>query len=352
MARLGFPFWRSAQLLLGLGLVAVGCGKPAAPGISFAELERDLGRFYAGETLELTFPFEVHDEPVTLLRMEPDCGCLSPGVRVDGRPVTVRTDAEGGGWVLEPGTVGEIYVRYATAGYRGRKRTGLRLYGTGPGLPAQLVVDSWLDSWFELNPEPVRFGAVIPTEGAVREVVVRGEEPFRITELLGAAEPLQVEGLPSPEPALEQRLRLVIPPDPSGQGRHAAFLNLGADNGRSFRISASWEWAGKIWLEPWPRLVLLDLDPTVRTFAAVQVAAPQGRLEAPEVQLSGIEGATAEVAEVRPGASYRVKLTLPEGLPPGPLRGSLKLTLRLTEGESTEVLERELPILGVVRDSG
>jgi len=340
----------SRGALLALLAVSAACGRPE-PGISFETREIDLGRLWAGETLEVVFPFEVHGEPVLLQRMEPDCGCLSPGVRVDGKPLAVRPDAEGGGWDLPPGTVGEIHVRYATAGFRDRKRTGLRLYGSGPGLPAQLVVDSWLDAWFEVTPEPLVFGPVNPAEGAVAELVVRGEEPFRITEVLGGAAPLEVEGLPSAEAAIEQRLRVVLPADAEAQGRHAAFLNLGTDNGRSFRIGTSWEWAGRIWLDPWPRMVLLDLDPQARTFAAVQVAATRGSLEAPEAVLEGVEGAEVEVVETVPGSRYQVKLTLPAGLPVGTLRAQLKLTLRLTEEGGTEVLLRELPILGVVQES-
>lgn len=331
----------------------VGCsGEEATPGIHFEPQAVDLGRFHAGETIPVEFPFEVHGEQVLIERFEELCGCLEPRVLVNGEPLAPRPPEEGGGWLLEAGTEGAVVVDYATAGYRGRKRTGVVVHGRGAGLPAPLGIDSWLDGWFETSPQIARFGAVDGREDHVVEVTVTGEQPFRVTELIGGAAPLQVQGLPSAAPSTQQTLRILLPARPEESGRHVSFLNFGTDVGRSFRMAVEWEWAPEVQIQPWPRLMLRGLDPAAETWAVAQVAVRSGVLEGLEVNLEGPEGSTAELMEEVAGAGYRVKLMLPAGLPSGPVRASLRFTgLHRRADGTTEPLDRTLPILGIVPEA-
>ncbi len=330
-----------------------GCsGGESFTGIRFEPKSIDLGRFNAGPVRELSFPFEVRDEQVVIDSADPDCGCLAPSLWVGGKLLLPRPASKGGGWLLKPGSEGELRVSYATAGYRGRKRTGVFVRGTGPGLPLKLEVDSWLDAWFKLTPDPVQMGKIDGRMDARVEVVVRGEELFRITEVLGGAAPLEVEGLPNSTAALEQRFVILLPARPEESGRRAAILNMGTDIGRSFRVSVGWEWTPEVWVQPWPRLILTGLNTTAETFAAIEVGTDAGTMKPLQVELTGVPGAETEVVEEVPGRRYRVKLKLPAGLPAGSLKGSLRLRTDLHRPDgSEETVERELPILGLVSEA-
>lgn len=327
-------------------------GGESFSGIRFEPQSIDLGRFHAGPVRELSFAFQVREEQVLIESADPDCGCLAPSLWVDGRPLLPRPASKGGGWLLEPGTEGELRVNYATAGYRGRKRTGVFVRGTGAGLPVKLEVDSWLDAWFKLTPDPVQLGKIDGRKDARVEVLVRGEEPFRITELLGGAAPLQLERLPSATAALEQRFVIFLPASPEESGKRAAVLNLGTDLGRSFRVSVGWEWRPEVWVTPWPRMLLTGINSAAETFAAVEIGTDSGTMKPPEVELSGIPGAETEVVEEVQGRRYRVKLKLPAGLPAGSLKASLRLRTDFHRPDgSEETVERELPILGLVSEA-
>jgi hypothetical protein len=300
----------------------------------------DLGERWAGEIIPLEFPFTVVGSEVRIDGALPDCGCLSPEVRVDGKKVAL-------GSVLAPGTEGVLFVEYHTAGFQGRKFTGVDLSGEGVGLPGKVEVQSWLRPWFEVNPRAVDFGAVSGEEALAVEVKVVGQEPFRITSILGQAPPLEIRGVPSGEAALEQTL-LVVLPETTAEGNHFGMFNFGTDQeGFTFNLPLQYRVAGTLWTLPDKKLLLGELRTGVEYFAQVEVGAREGVLEAPEVELEGIPGGVVRVETVVEGANYRVQL----GLTPEQEHVGGEMLLRLPYTDATgksEVVERRIRVFGAV----
>jgi hypothetical protein len=325
------------------GGLAVGCGGsdlPAGSGLVFHQPVLDLGERWAGESLHLEFPFSVVAEPVRVDTALPDCGCLGPELWVEGVRVALGSE-------IAAGSEGVLKVDFNTAGFRGRKFTGVDLGGDGPGLPVKVEIHSWLRSWFELQPQAVQFGVIDGVGERVATVEVRGQEPFRITEILSQSPPLSLRGVPSTVSSRRHVIEVVLPPS-TEEGRHVGFFSLGTDKqGFSFRLAVSWEVAGELWTIPDKRLLLGELGSGVEHFYAIEVGARVGRLEPPEVELSDLPGGVARVEKVADGTRYRVHLrVIPES---ANIRGAVLLRLPYTVDGRSETIERRIQVFGVVR---
>ena len=335
--------WMHRQLLASfLLLLSAACGKQAvAPaGLKFETRARDLGTLTSGEEVEVRFPFVVK-APIRIDRLDGSCGCLHPRVELlDG-------DAFRAGMPLQAGTRGVIAVGFATAGLIGEKSTTLDIVGEGPGLPARLEIQAEMEPWFLVESGPLRFGEISGDEEEVRVVRVTGPEPFRLVRILAGGPPLKIEGIPSDKPTREQEFRVVLPPTRE-EGRHRRALRFLADNGFSLILQVEYIVAGELWTRPGERLLLGGIPSDAPTHASVEVGVREGGLEIPKVRLEGIPGATTDCVTLRQDSRYRVLLTLPSGLPKGPLVGTLELEL-LPRGESqSDVVHRKIQIIGVV----
>ncbi len=323
-------------------LTTLGCGhSESEPGLHFQVELVDVGRLFAGPTLPVVFPFVNGPVPVAVDRLEPSCGCLEPQLIVEGQPLSVPG-------IVPPGAHGEVRTEYRTAGYAGRKVTGVAVHGAGPGLPVILTVDSILDSWLEVEPQIAEFGVISGEQEQILTLLIRGRGSFRITELLGSAPGVSARGIPSAKSALEQRVDLVIAPSQE-EGRHAAFLNFGTDANWSVRVPVSWEIAGRLWVNPSRLLPLGAIRPGVAASTAIEVGAREGELDPPEVTVADLAGIRTEVRVLEAGSRYRIDLTLPNDLPEGTFSGRVQILLRhRIDGRIEEVL-REVRLLGVVR---
>lgn len=316
-------------------------GKTAPDGLHFAQPVQDLGEMWAGEVRMLEFPFTVGEQPVRIDSALPDCGCLAPKVLVDGQALLLPAS-------IAAGVEGVLQVEYHTAGFQGRKFTGVDLAGEGPGLPMKLEVQSWLRPWFDVQPRAVDFGAVSGEEEVLHKVVVRGQEPFRITEVLGSAPPVEVVGVPSAEARVEQEFHLRLPASIE-EGRHFGVFNFATDHeGYAFTLPMSYEVAGRLWTRPAGKLLLGTLKAGVEHFTTIEVGAREGVLEAPEVVLEDIPGGAVRVETLAEGSRYRVQL----GLSPNSehVGGTAVLKLPYTDPAGHhEVVERRIRVFGVVQ---
>lgn len=318
------------------------CSDDSAPeGLSFEQPVIDLGELWAGEVVPLEFPFRVSGTEVRIDTALPDCGCLQPRLTVNGALVPLGT-------VLAPGTKGILAVDYHTAGFQGRKFTGVDLAGSGLGLPLKLEVQSWLRPWFEVTPRFADFGQVQGDTEQLVQMTVVGQEPFKITALLGAAPPIHVRGLPSLESKKQHTFQVVLPPT-TAEGQHFGVLNLGTDQeGFAFTVPVSYRVAGLLWTIPDEKILLGELSQRVEFFTQVEVGVRAGRLELPQVVTKGLPDAVVRIETVVEGSRYRVQL----GLTPGAehISGELILSLPYTDQAGTsEVLERHMRVFGVVK---
>jgi len=323
-----------------LSLLPACTEEPPPEGLSFEQPILDLGELWAGVVLALEFPFRVTGSEARIDRALPDCGCLRARIEVDGKPVAFGT-------TLAAGTKGVLAVDYHTAGFQGRKFTAMEVTGEGVGLPLKLEVQSWLRPWFEATPRFADFGQV---QGDVEEVVqitVVGQEPFKITEILGTAPPLQVRGLPSLESSLEHTFSVVLPPT-TAEGQHYGVLNFGTDReGFTFTVPASYRVAGLLWTIPDDKVLLGQLHEGVEFFTQVEVGVRAGHLDVPQVVTKGLPGAVVRIETVVAGSRYRVQLGLtPEAKNIG---GELILSLPYTDHTGKlEMRERRLRVYAAV----
>lgn len=339
--------WRPAADVWGSLLLIVACcacADVAEPGLRFERERVDVGRMFAGPEVPLAFPFVNGPSAIRLDQVDTSCGCVEPQLFLDG--VLTPLPAE-----IPPGATGEIRAVYRTAGYSGRKLTGLVLRGLGARLPQQLEVDSILDLWLELDPPQIDFGAVPGDVEAATEVRVRGREPFRLTALLAGSPLVRVEGLPSAAPAREHRLRIVWLPN-AEEGRQAAFLNLGTDLGWSARLGVAAEVQGRLWVRPGRLLMLGEVPAGVAASAGLEVGVREGSLEPPEVEIEGMAGVRTTVRSLEGDRRYQIDLTLPDDLPVGAFSAQILLRLRHRTQGTVEPVERTLRLLGVVRKPG
>ena len=327
---------------LACAAVACGGGEPRARGFVLGESSIDLGDRWAGEDIPLEFPFEIVGEGVVIESLLASCGCLGPEILVDGERVPF-------GQALPAGSRGTLRVLYRTAGFQGRKETGVEILGRGPGLPTRVEIDSWLKPWFVLEPQTLRFGTVDGAQPESRKVLVRGQAPFRLTRLVSGTPALEVVGVPSEQQAMEQELEIVLQPGQE-EGRGAGFLRFETDQpGFLFTLACDWTTAGDLWLWPGRRMLLGQLRPGVEIFQAIEVGARVGTLKAPEVALEGLPGGEARVEIVDEGRRYRVNLKLiPE---PGTLRGTVTLSLPYVVEGREETVERQVEVLAVVHET-
>ena len=323
-------------------LLSAACGKQAvAPaGLEFETRALDLGILISGADVEVRFPF-VTNAAIRIDRLEGSCGCLNPRVELlDGAAFRA-------GMPLQNGTRGVIVVDFATVGLIGEKTTTLDLVGEGPGLPARLEIRAEMEPWFHLEPGPLRFGEITGDKEEVRVIRVTGPKAFRLVRILAGGPPLKIEGVPSGKATREQEFRVVLPPTRE-EGRHRRALRLLADNDFSLILQVEYIVAGELWTRPGERLLLGGIPSDAPTHASVEVGVREEGLEIPKVRLEGIPGATTDCVTLRPDSRYRVLLTLPSGLPKGPLVGTLELEL-FPRGESQGgVVHREIQIIGVV----
>ncbi|MGB0952546.1 MAG: hypothetical protein ACPG31_04935 [Planctomycetota bacterium] len=311
------------------------------PGLSFTQPVQDLGELWAGEVHVLEFPFEVHGEAVRIETALPDCGCLAPQLLVNGTAMKLPVS-------LDAGTKGVLRVEYHTAGFQGRKFTGVDLTGAGAGLPMKLEVQSWLRPWFSVEPRALDYGSVTGEQDVVREIMIRGQEPFRITEILAASPPIEVLGVPSAEAKLEHVLRMRLPAN-TREGNHFGVFNFGTDReGFTFNLPMRFTVAGNLWTLPPEKLLLGTLKSGVEHFSTIEVGARVGHLETPEVTLENLPGGAVRIETVVEGSRYRVQL----GLSPNSehVGGTAVVKLPYTDAAGNrEVVERRIRVFGVVQ---
>lgn len=337
LARTLFAFF---SLLALCGLFSCS-GETAVPGLSFEQPVQDLGELWAGEIRVLEFPFQVQEQAIRIDSALPDCGCLAPQVLIDGQPLILPSS-------IAAGQNGVLRVEYHTAGFRGRKFTGVDLKGEGLGLPIKLEVQSWLRPWFEMEPRALDFGTVSGEEEILRQVTVRGQEPFRITKVLSASPPVEVVGLPSLEAKKEHVFQMRLPAN-TDEGNHFGVFNFATDKeGYTFNIPMRFTIAGKLWTLPSEKLLLGTLKSGVEHFTTIEVGAREGSLEVPQVALEDIPGGAVRVETVVEGSRYRVQL----GLSPNTehVGGTAVLSLPYTDAAGhREVVERRIKVFGVVQ---
>lgn len=340
MAILGQRGRRGALLLVA---VLAACSRgPREPGLHFETTLHDAGRMFAGPTVPLEYRFWNGPETVRITELDPNCGCLEPVLWVEGEAVRLPAD-------VPPGGRGSVRVSFATAGFRGRKLSGVTVRGEGPGLPIELKVDSILDTWLVPDPEIVDFGEVDGESETQRRVRVSGLEPWRLQQVVVGTPGLSVRGVPSAAPARQQEFDLVLEPGQE-EGPHAAFLNLVADNRESVRLPVKWTLSGRLYVIPHKTVMFGRLRPGVAGSAAVEVGVRDGELDPPEVRVEGLEEVHVEVRTLQALGRYRIDLTLPDDLPAGAFAGTVHLLLRHRHEGRVEEVSRELRLIGVVQD--
>lgn len=340
---------RRAVWAIGLGLTA-GCGSELsadAPGLMFDEPRQALGVLTSGEERPVRFEFEVRGAPVTVHRIDSSCGCIDLEFRdSDGRVLPL-------GQPIAQGTEGTLHAVWRTAGYLGERESTLRLLGEGPGLPATLRFTGTLEPWFEVDPPVVRFEPGAREQEQSAAVVVRGPEPFLLTDILAGVAGLRVEGLPSTESTREHHLRLVREANVAEEGRRAGFVQIRSDHAEGFTatIPVEFEVASPVWLRPAGRYLLGEVVDGRIQAPAIELGAREGSLEIREAKVLDLEGATVKV-ETREGARrFTLELALPPDLASGPVRGTIQvlLTHRLAGRES--LLQREIQFFGLAKSS-
>lgn len=328
-------------LLLGSAVAWSCSGKdlPAGSGLVFHQSFVDLGERWAGEQIELEFPFSVVDSAIAIDSAFAECGCLTLSLWVEGQAYALGAE-------IAAGTEGVLKVHYNTAGFRDRKFIGINLKGAGEGLSARVEVRSWLRSWFELTPGVANFGVIDGKEARMLKVEVRGQKPFRMTKLITQSPGLEIRGVPSASSSQHHVLEIVVPATIS-EGRHAGFFSIGTDmQGYSFRLGVGYEVAGDLWTVPDTRLLLGQVKRGVEAFSVIEVGARVGQLETPLVELSDLHGAEVRVEKLATEGRYRVHLKLlPES---AKINGEVLLSLPYTVDGHSETIQRRIQVLGVV----
>lgn len=340
---------RRAVWAIGLGLMA-GCGTESAadaPGLLFDQPRQELGVLTSGEERPVQFAFEVLGAAVTVHRIDSSCGCIDLELR----------DAAGEvlpwGEPIPAGTSGVLHAVWRTAGYLGERESTLRLLGEGPGLPTTLRFTGTLEPWFEIDPPVVRFEPGDREQAQSAEVVIRGPEPFALTDILAGIAGLRVEGLPSSQPATEHRLRLVREANAAEEGRRAGFVQIRSDHAQGFTatIPVEFEVSSAVWLRPAGRYLLGEVVDGQIQVPGIELGAREGSLEIRESSVLGLEGATVKVETREEARRFTVELSLPPDLASGPVRGTIQvlLTHRLAGRES--LLKREIQFFGLAKSS-
>ncbi len=339
---------RSPALAVFLAAGLAGCGgAPAgAAGIVFPAPVNLCGQLFSGEQRTMDFAFEVREVPVRIDGIGSACGCAERRLQVEGRDWPFGKE-------IPPGSRGRIRVLFDTAGFLGEKNVSLEVRGEGPGLPATLEIRSFLKPWFEADPPALDLGSVDLAEERRIPLRVRGPEPFR---LLPPDQPLpyglRVEGVPSPEPAREQEITVVLPAadpeQPLPEGRQLAVLRLPSDRRWRFAWSLRFDYAGTLYVQPFA-LLLGRLTAGRERRERIEAGVRRGRLHLEGWRLEGFQGLEVQPLVVEEGRRYAFDVLFPADLPEGPLYSRLLLDL-VHEDEGVERrLEREVKITALVR---
>lgn len=307
--------------------------------LHFGATSVDLGRVSAGAHVPVRFPFQVGPAPARVERLEVSCGCLRPRLELAGRAVALPAE-------LPAGTAGVVCVDFVTTGFRGRKQATATLVGAEPAFSVPLEVAATLDPWCQVEPDPLDLGVIGGEAAETRDVVIRAAQPFRLLEAFPGL--VEVEGVPSAEAALEQRVRVVVPADVH-EDATITYVRLRADNGLELQFAVQFQVHRTLWIKPSLRLHLGAVPADSETHATVDVGVREGSLEAPQAALEGFPGARIEVVPLEPERRYRIRVVLPAGLPLGPRQGALSLRLQHRVNGATRSSERKLKVTALVQ---
>ena len=112
--------------------------------LSFVSTHIDLGEQWSGENSSLTYAYEVNFD-TRIKEIKTNCGCFSAVLLVSGRAVDLPYD-------LKSGDGGEISAQFRSAGFSGRKLTGLEIvFSEKPSMA--LTAEVLLKKWFEIEPK-------------------------------------------------------------------------------------------------------------------------------------------------------------------------------------------------------
>ncbi|MCH2100624.1 MAG: DUF1573 domain-containing protein [Planctomycetes bacterium] len=340
---------RYAVWVFGLGLLA-GCGadpEAAVPGMLFDEPIQALGVLTSGEDRPVNFDFQVIGAPVKVDRIESSCGCIELELRNSMGEIVPW------GQLIPAGTEGSLHAVWSTAGYLGERESTLRLLGEGPGLPTTLRFTGTLEPWFEIDPPVVRFDPGERDQEQVAEVIVRGPEPFAMTDILAGVAGLSVVGLPSEAEATEHRLRLVREADAAEEGLRTGFVQLRTSHKQGYRatIPVEFEISSVVWMRPAGRYLLGEVvDGQIRV-PSIGLGAREGSLEIRKSEVLGLEGASVKVETQEDSRRFTLELLLPPGLASGPVRGTIQLLLAHRGAGRESLLQREIQFFGLAKSS-
>jgi len=316
-----------------------GCGSKTTQGLMFSEVHQDLGTHRAGTTIEVRFPFEVQGDSALPLQLVPSCGCLNARLEIQGRvhPLGKR---------LVGGTQGSLVVDFATAGFSGPKSAEVEIFGEGPGFPQTLSFESVLTPWFTFTPTSLQFGLLTTENPQKARVVLEGKAPFRMNQVLGAPEGLEVHGF-SGQRAARHELEIELTPGGT-PGPRSAFLKFPADNGMAAMLPVTWDQGGDLWIRPGRVIPLGILQPGIAIQTTLDVGVSRGTLLRPDWRLEGIPGSSGDCLTLKDSTSYRLRLNLPGRNQLGPIHGEVILNLEHKIDGETHNVVRRVKLAGLV----
>jgi len=193
--------WRVGLFLLLILAAApppVSAGAVGNPGISFENLELDLGRVMQGDTARGVFRFRNPGSAVLkILDVAPGCGCTT----------TLLSAKQ-----INPGGTGEIAVAVNTDGISGAMRKAVVVTTNDPGRPeVTLMVTALVEPEVSFSLPALFFGEVPVDKEVTREIVltVRSDVSVRIVGVESSNQDIRA-GL-SPEPLSNgKRVRLSV----------------------------------------------------------------------------------------------------------------------------------------------
>jgi|MDSW01.1.fsa_nt_gb hypothetical protein len=326
-------------------MVIVGCShvdEHAGP-LMFVSSHIDLGEQWAGENFDLTYPYEVAND-VMLNEIKTNCGCFSATLLIDGQAVDVP-------YYLKKGDVGEISVQFRSAGFSGVKATGLELIFSGQP-STSLTAEASLKKWFETEPEVLNFGRVDDSRPeVVLTFTVKGQEPFRFTEVLGASPDLEIDSVPTTESALSQEVVLRLNA-PKGFGEKVISFNLLSDY-KDYRFVglARYYAAPAVWTVPADKVLLGQLPRGLEAQFAVDLMSERGKVGS--VKVSALKLPNFRVIQEYIEGDNHKRLFL--GITPrdyGAFNGELNLEFIHEQGGKRRQVLRKINVYGLVPSSG
>ncbi len=315
--------------------------QPSRSRLDFEFDEIDFGTIYQQQEFEVNFPFTVEGpDPVTLLALDPTCGCTDVYLTVNDKNWEL-------GKPIPAGSKGEVRGMFHSNTYVDLKTSIIHITGDFINVGLRLHLQAFIRRHFKVTPSNLGLGTVSVGQLASAPVKakfkVTGSEPFKV--LRWSQLPRGIEVVEIGEPEMLEDGRQVRHFEVSLNDKNSAgalFQRLQAETSlhKPLTVDVSAQLLGPVQFKPSTlRFGAVNHGLTPRRALQIIATDPAASLPTPKIEFAGSEQYTWQLTERIPGREWVVRVHFDGDVDPGRFAGQLKVSFPAEVGVAQQVVK-------------